>query len=130
MKTRKFLSNELLASIDVLNTLSGGVSEPIIKRKQFEDHRELKLKVPGVSEEALKVEIHNNILSVFYTFSLQSDELSIDMPRVVYNKPIPYFACLDVTRITGQTFGAGYLFVILPFNALAKGYHRTVSTKN
>src|SRR5579862_784055 len=98
MKNRKFLSDELLASIDVLNSLSGGVSEPQTKLKKFQGHSEITLRVPGVNTEDLKVEIHNNMLSVFYTFSLQSDVLSIDMPRVVYNKPVPYF--VDVTRIT------------------------------
>jgi|SRR5882762_4245552 len=124
MKTRKFISNELLASIDVLNTVNGGVSEPQLTLKQFQDHREVQLKVPGVKEENIKVEIHNNILSVFYNFHLQSAGLPIQVPKVVYNKPIPYF--VDAARITAL-YEDGFLIVTLPYNEMAEGYHRKVS---
>ncbi len=127
MKTRKFVSSELLASIDVLNTLHGGVSESQLILKQFQDHREIHLKVPGVKEENLKVEIHNNILSVYYAFNLQSDSLRIEVPKVVYNKPIPYF--VDANRISAS-YEDGFLIVTLPFNSLAEGYHRKVSIES
>ena len=124
MKKRKFASNELLASMDVLNTLNGGVSEPAMVLKQFPDHREIRLKVPGVNEENLKVEVHNNTLSVFYTFHIQSDNLPIHVPKVVYNKPIPYF--VDAARISAS-YEDGFLIVTLPYNEMAEGYHRKVS---
>ncbi len=47
MKTRKFVSNELLASIDVLNSLNGGVSEPLMSLTQFQDHREIQFESAG-----------------------------------------------------------------------------------
>ena len=124
MKARKLISNELLASIDVLNTLNGGVSEAQMKLKQFQDYRKIRVKVPGVSQENLKVEIHDNMLSVFYTFHLQSDGVWIEVPKVVYNKSIPYF--VDASRITAS-YQDGFLIVTLPFNELAEGYHRKVS---
>lgn len=124
MKERKFISNELLSSIDVLNTLSGGVSEPRLTLKQFQDHRKIQLKVPGINEESMKVEIHNNILSVFYSFNLQSDNFPVQVPKVVYNKPIPYF--IDASRITAS-YENGFLIVTLPYNEMAEGYHRKVS---
>jgi len=124
MKDRKFASNELLASIDVLNTLNGGVSEAQMILKQFPDHHKIRLKVPGVNEENLKVEVHNNMLSVFYTFHLQSGHLPIHVPKVVYNKPIPYF--VDAARITAS-YEDGFLIVTLPYNEMAEGYHRKVS---
>ena len=127
MKTRRLISNELLASIDVLNTLSGGISEPLMQLKQFQDRREIRVRVPGVQEKNLKVEIHNNTLSVFYTISLESDGTQIEVPKVVYNKPIPYF--VDATRIAA-TYGDGFLIVTLPFNEMAEGYHRKVSIGN
>jgi HSP20 family molecular chaperone IbpA len=124
MEKRKFASNELLASLDVLNTLNGGVSEPQMILEQFQDHREIRLKVPGMNEENLKVEVHNNILSVFYTFHLQSDNSPIHVPKVIYNKPIPYF--VDAIRITAS-YEDGFLIVTLPYNEMAEGYHRKVS---
>lgn len=127
MKARKLISNELLASIDVLNTLNGGITEPRITLKQFQDHREIRVKVPGVNEANLKVEIHNNTLSVFYSISLESDGTPIEVPKVVYNKPIPYF--VDAARITA-TYEDGFLIVTLPFNEMSEGYHRKVSIES
>jgi HSP20 family molecular chaperone IbpA len=127
MKARKFVSHELLASIDVLNSLNGGVSEPLMSLTQFQDHREIRLKVPGVSEQNLKVEIHNNQLSVFHTIHLTSGGLPVELPKVVYNNPIPYF--VDATRITASAED-GFLIVTLPFNALAEGYDRKISIES
>lgn len=124
MKARKLISNELLASIDVLNTINGGVSEPQLELKQFQDHREIRLRIAGVREENLKVEIHNNQLSVFYTINLASDGIVIQVPKVVYNKPIPYF--VNPARISAS-YDEGFLIVTLPYNELAEGYHRKVS---
>src|SRR6267154_46664 len=124
MKTRKFISNELLASIDVLNTVNGGVSEPQLKLKQFQDHREIWVKVAGVSEESLKVEIHNNLLRVFYSMNVATGGISFEIPKVVYNKPIPYF--VDLAKIFASCDDE-FLVVTLPFNELT-GYHREVST--
>jgi HSP20 family molecular chaperone IbpA len=127
MKTRKLISSELLASIDLLNTFNGGVSEPKMSLKQFQGHREVHVNVPGVSEENLKVKIHNNTLSVFYIVPLQSDGLPIAVPKVVYNNPIPYF--VDAAQISAR-YEDGFLIVTLPFNGMAKGYDREISIES
>ncbi len=124
MKARKLISNELITSIDVLNTIGGGVTEPRLSLKQFQGHREIRLKVPGVSEDNLKVEIRNGTLSVFHIVLVQSDGTPMTLPKVVYNNAIPYF--VDTTRISA-TYEDGFLIVTLPFNSQAEGYHRNVS---
>lgn len=116
MKAKRFVSAELLTSIDVLNTLNGGVSERQLVLKKFPDHREIWVKVPGVKENDLKAEIHDNILRVRYSFLLQSDNLQVEVPKVVYNKPIPLN--VDVEAITAS-FENDYLVVKLPFTMLA-----------
>ena len=115
MKAKRFASAELLTSIDVLNTLNGGVSERKVVLKKFPDHREVWVKVPGVKENDLKAEIHDNVLRVRYNFLLQSDNLWVEVPKVVYDKVIP--DNVDVTAITA-TFEDDYLVVKLPFVAL------------
>jgi HSP20 family molecular chaperone IbpA len=126
MKERRFVTDELLASIDVLNTLGGGLSQPQMKLKQFSNHREIRLKVPGVKEENLHVEIHNNVLSVFYTIFIQSNLELIEVPKVIYNKQIPYF--VDAEKISAS-FKDELFTVTLPFNSMAQGYHRSVTTE-
>ena len=127
MKTNRFVSNELLASIDVLNTLNGGISEPHLSVVQFDDHREVRMKVPGLDEEELRAEIHNNRLTVLYNFHMQTADVNLSMPRVLYNEPIPHY--VDVERITAS-LDDGSLKVTLPFNSMSQGYHRRVSTEN
>ncbi len=127
MKDRRMISDELLYSIDVLNTLNGGMSEPMIDLQQHENYREIKCAVPGLQEGALQVEIHNNFLSIYYKLPIESDGKEIQIPRVVYYKPIPYF--IDVTKISATTEDR-FLHVILPFNELANGYHKKISVKD
>lgn len=127
MKTRRFVSNELLASIDVLNTITGGASEPQMAFSQYPDHREIRVKVPGIKEENLRAEIHNNILSVLYTFQVLSDNVWIEVPKIIYKKPIPYF--VDTERISASHENS-VLTVTLPYNSMTQGYHRTVSEKS
>lgn len=126
MKPRRFVSNELLTSVDVLNTLNGGMNESRMQLKQFPDHREIRVRVPGVSEDKFHAEIHNNVLSVFYTVSVVSDDLKMEVPRVVYSKQIPYF--VDTEKISASAEDNLFV-VVLPFNSMAQGYHRSVSTE-
>lgn len=125
-KMKKFegLGGDLITSIDVLNTLHGGVAEPQLKLKQFTDYRQIELKVPGVSREKIKAEINNNQLTVYFTLSIQSRDRMIPVPRVVYHKPIPYF--IDRKKISA-VFEDETLIVTLPYNELANGYHRDIT---
>ena len=115
MKAKRFASAELLTSIDVLNTLNGGVSERQLVLKKFPDHREVWVKVPGVKENDLKAEVHDNVLRVRYSFLLRSDNLWVEVPKVVYDKSIP--DNVDVSAITA-TFEDDYLVVKLPFASM------------
>ena len=123
MKKSRSIPQELLHSIDVLNTLNGGTSQPILKLQQHTNYREIKCAVPGLAKSVLQVEIHNNFLSVYYTHQLQSNETGIEIPRIVYYKPIPYF--VDVANISASMEDR-FLCVRLPYNKLAKGFHKKV----
>jgi HSP20 family molecular chaperone IbpA len=124
MKKSRMIPNELLHSIDIANTLNGGTSQPIVDLQQYEHYREVKCKVPGIADTSLQVEITNNFLSIFYTQEFKSNEVGIQVPRIVYHKPIPYF--IDVAAISAIVVD-GFLCVTLPFNELANGYHKKIS---
>lgn len=120
MKT-KF--NDLITSVDVLNTLHGGVSEPFLSIRELSDGREMRVRVPGVEREALQVEIINNQLSVFYLIPIYSAGKLMHMPQVVYNQAIPYF--IEANRIKA-TYEDKELVVQLPFNKLSNGHNRKI----
>src|SRR5688572_27801838 len=116
---RKNRFSDMITSIDVLNTLNGGVSEPYLSYQQFDDRREIHVYVPGIDKESIQIEVHKNVLTIFYPIPIQSGEIQIPMPQIVYSKNIPYF--IDVIKISAHTAGDG-LVVMLPYNERASGY--------
>jgi HSP20 family molecular chaperone IbpA len=121
MKKANYL--DLITSIDVLNTLNGGVSEPQMNLGHFEEYREIRLKIPGISLEDIRVEIHNNNLSIFYLINIVSVDRLIPLPRFVYNRNVPYY--IDISKINAR-LEEEELIVNLPYNRLANGYHKDV----
>ncbi|HEY9045142.1 MAG TPA: Hsp20/alpha crystallin family protein, partial [Ohtaekwangia sp.] len=121
MDKKKF--QDLLTSVDVLNTLHGGISEPAVSLQQQATGREIRVRVPGIEKEALQVEVHNNTLSVFYHIPIESAGKKINMPVVIYNKAIPYF--IDISEIKA-TFEGDELVVQLPYNKLSSGYNKKI----
>jgi HSP20 family molecular chaperone IbpA len=106
-----------------MNTLNGGTTEPMVRLKQFSSHRQITVRVPGVSFENMKMEINNNQLMVYYLTGIVSQEKEVQFPRILYNKSIPYF--VDAKNITAQEEGDA-LVLHLPYNDLSNGYHRDI----
>jgi HSP20 family molecular chaperone IbpA len=127
MRNKRILSEQMIASIDVLNTLSGGTSDPEIHQIQHSKYREVRVKIPGVNPESMQVEIHNNYLMVYYLLDVHSNGQSISVPKFVYHKAIPYF--IDANNIEAG-YHDGFLSVQLPFNERSNGYHRKISVKH
>jgi hypothetical protein len=121
MDNKKF--QDLLTSVDVLNTLHGGISEPVLSLRQQSGGREVRVRVPGIDKETLQVEVHNNMLSVFYLIPIDTAGKVINMPLVVYNKAIPYF--IDISAIKA-VFEEDELVVQLPYNKLSSGYNKKI----
>lgn len=114
---------DLITSIDVLNTLNGGVSEPQLNLEHHDDCREIRLRVPGISLEDIRVELHNNNLSIFYLINILCSDRLIPLPRFVYNRNVPYY--IDINKINAR-LEEEELIVNLPYNRLANGYHRDI----
>jgi HSP20 family molecular chaperone IbpA len=124
MKSALNLPHELITSIDVMNTLNGGISEPVIRVKKLANQHRITLRVPGLPVDSIKIEIKNNQLVIYYLMTLRSQEQEIQFTRFLYTNAIPYF--VDVKNIAA-TEENGSLVVSLPFNDLSKGYYRDLS---
>jgi HSP20 family molecular chaperone IbpA len=116
----------LINSVDVMNTLNGGRTEPVVKLKQHTNSREVRVKIPGIDPEKIEVEVNDNRVVIFYTMNVESGGKEVGIPYSVYNRQQPYF--IDVSRIVAQV-KESELVVTLPFNQLANGYHRRVKTR-
>jgi HSP20 family molecular chaperone IbpA len=119
--TNKF--KHLLTTVDLLNTLNGGVSEPFVSFRDEPAGRELRVRVPGVSKEMLQVEINDNQLSVFYHIPMQTSGKQVYLPKEVIKQTLPYF--IEITGIKASYEGSE-LVVKLPYNELSNGYNRKV----
>ncbi|HYI77600.1 MAG TPA: Hsp20/alpha crystallin family protein [Chryseolinea sp.] len=117
---------DLLTSVDVLNTLHGGVSEPQVSVNQLDNSREMRIKVPSIDPESIQVEVTNNRLFVYYVMNIDSAGKNIRLPYAIYNRQLPYF--IDIGGINSNV-NENQLVITLPYNALADGYHKKIKTK-
>lgn len=123
MKRSQYL--DLLASVDIMNVLNGGRSEQQVQLNQHDDHREIRVKIPGIDADRIQVEVNNDHVSIFYMMDIESVGKTLRLPYSVYNKQQPYF--IDLSRVNATVEGR-HLVVKLPFNELANGYHRTIKS--
>lgn len=114
---------DLLTSIDVLNTINGGVSEPYMSFTKNADGHEMRVRVPGIGKESMQVEINNHELSVYYLLPLEVSGQLLQMPQVVYKQMIPYY--IEAGGIKA-TYDHNELVVKLPFNEESNDNHRKI----
>lgn len=116
---------ELLTSVDILNTLHGGVSEPFLSVVEKKGGREIRVRVPGVDRESVKAEINNNELSVYYIIPVESNGNLINMPKVIYRDILPL--SIELRNIEA-TYNSDELVILLPYNAQTDGYNTKIVT--
>lgn len=112
-----------MTTVDLLNTVNGGVSEPYLSYRDHSDNRELRIRVPGVRKEMLQVEINNNQLVVSYHIPMEVAGQQVYLPKEVVNQTLPYFVEIPAIQ---ATYDENELVISLPFNELSNGYNRKV----
>lgn len=127
MRRSESISEEIIQTIDIANTLHGGVSEPEVKFQKLPTYHQVEVRVPGISGEDLHVNITENRLVIYYDQRIETHGRMLAIPRIAYNKLIPYF--IDATKIRAQ-FAEGTLTVELPFNERANGNQWDVPIEN
>lgn len=127
MNAKLNLPQELLTSIDVMNTFNGGTTEPILKLRKLSASHEITLCVPGLPLSNIKIEIKNNQLVIYYLMPVLVDGKEIQFSRFLYTNTIPYF--VDARNITVAESN-GNLVVSLPFNDFSKGYYKDLSVQH
>jgi HSP20 family molecular chaperone IbpA len=118
---------QVLLTADLMNTINGGMSKPVIRMERLEKHYLIRVKVPGVTAENLVIEIKNNTIFLFHKVSVHSNDLykgSDFFPFTVGLMIIPF----DVNiRGIQAHYEHNELQVIMPFNELSGGYFKRIN---
>ena len=120
-------TRELALASDAMNTVRGGVTMPLFRATREEKEYRIEVKVPGVTLDNLRIEIHNNQLYIFHLVFLSEDKVAEseygEAPRLLQQMAIPRE--VDISKITASHEGEK-LILHLPHNDMAGGYHRKV----
>ncbi|MDX5436500.1 MAG: Hsp20/alpha crystallin family protein [Pontibacter sp.] len=111
IKDKEFLKN-IAYQIDLLNTISGGVSETYVDIKKYKKGAVVNVWAAGVNPESFKVVLHNNQLTLFSVF--QSTE-NPQMAAPLFNRTFMLPPQVDLSRIEA-VYENGQLQVRLPYH--------------
>lgn len=114
----------MLKTADIMNTVNGGMAEPYLNFERKSDHYLLKAKIPGVDVNSLGVEMVEDNLIVHHKLDFEGTQGEMmKLPHVIATFPIQGY--VDYKGIAAK-YELGTLKVILPFNELSSGYHKTI----
>jgi len=120
------ISKEILRKVDVMNTLNGGISKPTVLMLRQDNRYLVKVKMPGVDPEKMRVEVQNDRLFLFHDISLQNVNLLAEKNPIPFNIGyvlIPFD--VDIQKINAL-YEDHELHITLPFNELAGGYRKNI----
>ena len=98
MKTELSIPKELLANIDFLNTVNGGMAIATVKAWQDEDGYRLNLKASGFDTNKIKIETKDNRFLISYPVQVLNGEA--EMPYFFVNFPLD--PKVDVSEISAS----------------------------
>jgi HSP20 family molecular chaperone IbpA len=121
------ISKELLRKVDVLNTLNGGISKPTVHMLRQEKNYLVRVRIPGVDPDKMRVEVQNDKLFLFHDISVENTDLYSDTGLIPFN--IGYVLIpFDVNiRKIKALYEDQELQITLPFNELAGGYQKNIN---
>ena len=117
-KPNSFIST-LAATADVVNTISGGISQPSVEVFELPSLYKIEVRVPGVAPDHLRVDIDKGLLLVTHVIDIESfGDRVASFPRVVFTKAIPNNVYIE--KITAS-YENGRVVVKMPFNEQTNG---------
>ena len=120
------ISKEILRKVDIMNTLNGGISKPRVLMLRQDKRYLVKVRMPGVDPEKMRVEVQNDRLFLFHDIAIQSADLLTEKKPIPFNIGyvlIPFD--VDIQKINAL-YEDHELQITLPFNELAGGYRKNI----
>ncbi len=119
MEFGRDITRNLAQIANVTGVLDGGIAMPLISFDRETNEYIYNFQVPGVEPDDFSVEIDSKNLLIFHSITLDGHAV----PHLLHRMVIP--TDVDYDLITAE-FEAGKLRIVMPFNDLARGYHRDI----
>jgi HSP20 family molecular chaperone IbpA len=118
----RMLIKNLAHTAEIVNTINGGMTEPVINIDKKETEWIVKVRVPGVSAEHLKIEVRDYEMFLFHIIS-EETTADIELPYLL--SAIKLTSQVDFDGIMAE-YQAGELSIHLPLDETASGYERDI----
>jgi len=120
------IPQQILASIDLLNTLGGGRSQSTLNVSKQPEGYEVLVRLPGVEADDLHVDVTDGRLWLYQlrpVLAREEADAETFLPDLVGNLILPND--VDLQNISAR-YGEGQWRVFLPFNNMTKGFQKHV----
>jgi HSP20 family molecular chaperone IbpA len=122
MKPQVTFSKELLAKLDLANTMHGGMAQVSVQGWQSEEGFHLVLHAPGTQPEKISIEAVHQRFVVYYMIDCLDG--AVQMPYYLLN--VPLLPVVDVDGITAK-ITEGKIYIFAPFNDWSKGARKEIA---
>jgi len=130
MKNKLNIPQEMLMSIDFMNTTNGGMSQPILNIENTDNGYEVTVKAPGIDPDELQVEILKDKLMIYHLLPIfgKTEGESGEMRSIRFISKMQLPADVDVENISARyDEDRRCLSLDLPSDQTQQGFHRKVN---
>lgn len=130
MKNKLNIPQEMLMSIDFMNTTNGGMSQPILNIENRDNGYEVTVKAPGIDPDELQVEIMNDKLMIYHLLPIfgHSEGETSEMRSIRFITKMQLPADVDVEGISARyDEDSRFLKLDLPSDQTQQDFHRKVN---
>ena len=130
MKKKLNIPQEMLMSIDFMNTANGGMSQPILNIENRENGYEVTVKAPGIEPDELQVEILKDKLMIYHLLPIfgKTEGETSEMRSIRFISKMQIPADVDVEGISARyDEDQRYLKLDLPSDQTQQDFHRKVN---
>ena len=125
MKAEISIPKQLLAEIDFMNTLNGGIALSPIKASREKKGYRMHIKLAGIDPENIKIVAENKRFMVYHTVSVLEGEGAV--PHYLVNLPLS--PEVDIAHIRAHCEGDN-LYIFAPFNDWQNGTRHVIDIEN
>lgn len=118
----KLLIANLAQTADIINTINGGMSQANLELSKYEDEWTVKVKVPGVSAERMKIEVKDNRMFIFQILP-DTNAAEIELPYLLTAFSIS--SRVDYNRILAE-YENGEIFIHMPLDEMGDSFEREI----